>query len=233
VCLPFAHVSLYGILSRLRDDRRRDALRRFASFMSYGFRRFIDDNWIWSASRRSVSVCQHRVLWLPSFLCAFCGILRVGVATIVVATLSVRLPASCPIASRGSSTVFMKCCVGDTAIGVATLGVFLQTSCDISSLDLSALCEISRRWDDRHRDARRRFVSVVSCGISGIICAIDGILCRRRDVYRHGYFHVWLASVMYVISVMVIYLWVPWKNYPQTRNLHRDSNPVQFLGLWS
>jgi hypothetical protein len=49
------------------------------------------------------------------------------------------------------------------------------------------------RWD-----ARRRFASVVSCGVPRLMYAIDGVLCRRRDVYLRGSRRRFASAMLYV-----------------------------------
>jgi hypothetical protein len=66
--LPSLMFAVDGILSRLRDDRRRDVRCRFASIVPCGLPGVMN---LLSASRRqallrSASFCQCIVLWLPS-----------------------------------------------------------------------------------------------------------------------------------------------------------------------
>jgi hypothetical protein len=60
--LPSAQYAACGILSRRRDNRR-----SFASVESCGFTKFMYAIYgiFFSASRCSVSVCEHRVVWRP------------------------------------------------------------------------------------------------------------------------------------------------------------------------
>jgi hypothetical protein len=136
---------------------------------------------------------------------------NVGIGTIGVATLLVGLPASCDISSRSfswpglmfwvgvatrshdalrqfSSVVFcrfprfmfakMLYCFGVASIRVGTLGVAFLVSCLVLSLGSWIL---SRLRDNRRCDARRRFVSVLSCVFPRLMYALYGIFCWRLD----------------------------------------------------
>jgi hypothetical protein len=97
---------VYGILNPHRHDRHRDARRRFASVFSCAFTKLMyATNGMFcrrlDARCPFVSIVSHGVSML---LLAWFGI-EVGVATVVVATLSVSSSMSCRWASRGSSTI--------------------------------------------------------------------------------------------------------------------------------
>jgi hypothetical protein len=119
-----------------------------------------------------------------------------GVATIAAVTLSVGLPESCRVASRGYSWLNLECWVR-----VAMAGVGLPASCIVASLGSCTLLwnleSVSRQqasprsasasvvsrlllawfgiWS-RRRDAQRGFDNVVSYGMPRLTY---GILCRR------------------------------------------------------
>jgi hypothetical protein len=84
----------------------------------------------------------------------------VGVATKIVATLGVGLPASCRMTSLGLSTLHMESYV------VVTLGVGLPASCHGDPMFLLAWFAIL---------SRRRFASVVSNIIPSLISALNGV----------------------------------------------------------
>jgi hypothetical protein len=87
-----------------------------------------------------------------------------------VATLDVGFPELCRVASRGRSSHDLEFWVGITTLGVATLSVGLPASCLRASLRSSTLEILYRRRDNRRRDFRHRFASIVSYGVPRLIC---------------------------------------------------------------
>jgi hypothetical protein len=126
------------ILRRLREGRRCDARRRFASVLSCVFTKLVyaicgifgrrHDARCRFASIVSYSVSMLLLTWFG---------IEVGVATVGVATLSVD-STKCRRVSRGSSTINIWDIVGVATVGVATLGVGLSASCLVALLGSSA-----------------------------------------------------------------------------------------------
>jgi hypothetical protein len=139
----------------------------------------------------------------------------VRVAATSVATPCVDMPASYLVPSLNSCTLYVA-----SFVGVSTL----ESGCEyrvVWRLDapLGLIWNWSQRCDGRCRDARRRFVSVVSCGILRLICSKYGILCRRRNGYHRGSRRGFVCVMSYVIPT-VTYRW--WKkNLP----LNPKSSP--------
>jgi hypothetical protein len=178
-----------SVLWRRRDDRLRDVWRSLSNVVWNSAPRFFCPKY--GAVAKDIAtlalVSQRRVLWLPSLMFATSGTLP------GVATLGVVLPAPCLMASRGLSwpdfeiwvmarsascrivsldlsTLNILSNVGVGTIHVATLLVGLPASCHIASrVFLAWYGVLSRRCDEGRHDARRRFSSVVSCGMLGLM----------------------------------------------------------------
>jgi hypothetical protein len=109
--------------------------------------------------------------------------------------------------------------------GLSALGVGLYRVVWLLHIPLDLILNWSRRLDNR-----RRFVGVVYCGILsssaqkmtscvGVATPVVGVLVMGSYV-----------SCMSSRGLRIVeYLE---KNYPLTKNLHRDSNPLQFPVLW-
>jgi hypothetical protein len=143
-------------------------------------------SWIVIPSRRTHGVsfaasCRIESLGL-SMLVSY-----VGVTTICVATLHVRMPAWCHIASRGFSWLDLVFVISFPASClVASLGTcssaildqrrdgqsdgrFAESCLWLPSLMFAADDILNWRRDVSRCDARRRFASVVSCGFPGVM----------------------------------------------------------------
>jgi hypothetical protein len=86
----------------------------------------------------------------------------------------------------------------DASLGL--IGIEVGLVVGVATLNVGSICRVlghpkahlyiyqmfCRRHESRRRHARRRFVSVVYCGIPMLICAKDGILCRGRNANHLG-----------------------------------------------
>jgi hypothetical protein len=214
--LPWAHVRKNGILIRCRVDTRRDARRRFSCVLWFLWGH---ESWV-----RFATTCVATLgIVLPAscLVASLCSSAFYKESWVRVATIGIDLPASCAFIKLMYAFV-------ESFVGVSTLGFGLWVSCRIvwcrrASRGSSAIHIYGifcRRRDDRRRHARRRFVSVASCGIPMLICAKDGILCRRRNAYRQGSRLRFVCTMSYVIQ-RVTYRWMLSKNL----SLNPKSSP--------
>jgi hypothetical protein len=179
-CLKFA---LYEILSR-RDDRR-----QFSSVVSCAFPRLMYIIYGILSPRRDDRRRDVRRRFISVLSCAFTKLMHA-----IYGILCRRLDARRQFVGVKSYGVSMLLLAWfGIEVGVATVGVATLSVGSIMSCRRASRCSFSyiygifcRRRESRRCYARRRFVSVVSCGIPGLICAKDVILCRCRNTYRRG-----------------------------------------------
>jgi hypothetical protein len=216
------------ILSRLRDDRRCHAWRHFATVLSCGFPGFMHAVYGISCRRRG-----GRRRFASVFSCAFTKLMYA-----ICGIFCRRLDARCRfvgIVSYGVSMLLLAWFgfeVGVSTVGVATLSVGSIMSCRRASQGSSTvhIWNFCRRRDSRRRHTRRRFVSVVSCGIPRLICAKYGILCRRLNAYRRGSSWVRMCHVVCQPEGQV--------SFNNTENLSQNPKSLPRLkprtvsGLW-